>query len=199
MFDIGNVRRFATLGLALLACLATGCGGGAASSPIMRTSVARTQIKIGDAPADSVLAFALTVTRVDLTPQGVGTPVNVLNTPEEVELTHLSGTVESLAIANVGAGTYTGAAIAVSNVEISYLPTGSSTPVQKKFALNTTSNVAFSPAITIGNQPTVVNFDLNVAQSLTFDAAGNVTAVNPVFTASTAMVADQGEQEEETG
>jgi Domain of unknown function (DUF5666)/Domain of unknown function (DUF4382) len=198
MFDIGNLRRFATLGLAFAACLATGCGGGTGSSAVMRTSVARTQIKIGDAPADSVLAFALTVTRVDLMQQG-GTSVNVLNTSKEVELTHLSGTVESLAVANVGAATYTGAAITVSNVEVSYLPSGSTSPVEKKFALNTTINVAFNPAITISNQATVLNFDLNVAQSLTFDAAGNVTAVNPVFTASTAMVAAQGEQEEETG
>ena len=193
------LRRLATLALALgLGWVTTGCGGGTASNTVMPTTVARTQIKIGDAPADSVLSFDLIVTRVDLMQQG-GTTVNVLNKPVEVELTHLAGTVEPLALANVGAGTYTGAAVAVSNVEVSYLPAGSTTPVEKNFALNTTINVAFNPAITISNQPTVLNFDVNVAQSLSFDAAGNVTGVNPVFTASTAMVAAQSEQEDETG
>jgi hypothetical protein len=199
MSQLQVVRRLATLALALgLGWVATGCGGGAASNTLAPTSVTRTQIKIGDAPADSVLAFELIVTRMDLMQQG-GATVNVLNHSEEIELTHLSGTVEPLTVANVGAGTYTGAAVAISSVEVSYLPAGSTSPVEKKFALNTTINVAFNPAVTISNQPMVLNLDLNLAQSLSFDAAGNVTAVNPVFTASTAMVAAQGEQEEETG
>ena len=193
------VRHLATLALALgLGWMATGCGGGAASNSVAPTSVTRTQIKIGDTPADSILAFQLIVTGLDLLQQG-NAKVNVLNHTEEIELTHLAGTVEPLTVAMVGAGTYTGAAVAISNVEVSYLPMGSSSPVEKKFALNTTINVAFNPNITISNQPMVLSLDLNLAQSLSFDAAGNVTAVNPVFTASNAMVAAEGEQDEESG
>lgn len=198
MSNIHFLRHLVTLSLAFgLALAATGCGG--TGSKTITAKSAQTRINIGDKPADSVLAFDLIVTRVDLMQQG-GTTINVLSTSVEIELTHLAGTVEPLAVANVGAGTYASAAIAVSNVKVSYLPAGSASPVEKKFALNTTINVPFNPAITISNQPTVLNFDVNVAQSLSFDAAGNVTGVNPVFTASVAAVAPDAEQQkEETG
>ncbi len=40
---------------------------------------------------------------------------------------------------------------------------------------------------------------MNVAQSLAFDAAGNVTGINPIFTLSSTAVVAENEQEEENG
>lgn len=198
MSDTRFLTRLATFGLALgLAVAATGCGG-AGSGTVLSKNGARTQIKIGDAPADSVLSFELVITRVDLVQQG-GTTVNVLNKPSEIELAHLAGTVEPLVLADLSAGTYSGAAIAVSKAEVSYVPTGSTKPVEKSFALNATINLPFNPAITIGSGATVLNFDVNLAQSISFDPSGNVTAVNPVFSATTASVVPEAEQEDENG
>lgn len=198
MSDTRFLTLLAAIVLALgLAAAATGCGG-AGSGIVPPKKGARTQIKIGDAPADSVLSFELVITRVDLVQQG-GATVNVLNKPSEIELTHLAGTVEPLVLADLSPGTYSGAAITVSKAEVSYVPAGSAKPVEKTFALNTTINFPFSPAITIGSGASVLNFDVNLAQSLSFDPSGNVTAVNPVFTASTASVAPQTEQKDETG
>jgi hypothetical protein len=185
------------IGILSLLWYAVGCGGGSNSSRT-QPATGNVQIKMGDAPADSVMAFELTITKIDLTSQGGGT-TNVLNTPAEIELTHLAGTVESLALANVTLGNYTGAAISISNAEVTYIPAGSTTPVEKKFALNTTVNVTFNPQITIGAGISVLNFDLKLAQSLTLDAGGNVTGINPVFTVSVSTVAPSDEQEEESG
>lgn len=184
--------RFTTLALAVgLTLFALGCGT-AANKPTTMTA-ANAQFKIGDAPADSVLSLALTITHVDLMQQGGG-KVTVLDTPKKVELTHLAGTVESFVAANVPPGTYQSAAVSISTVDVTYIPASSTTPVEKTFTLNMTVTVMFSPAVTIGKEPSVLSFDFNAAQSLTFDSAGNVTGINPVITVSVQVVSS-GEQE----
>lgn len=196
-FRMNLLNRIAGLCLAaLLALIAVGCGGASSANP--GAAAAKTQIKIGDAPADSVLAFELKITSISLSQQGGGS-VNVLSTPAEIELSHLAGMVEPLAVANAPSGTYTGASVSVSNVEVTYIPSGSSTPVEKQFALSATITVPFNPAITLGSSASVLNFDVNLAQSLSFDAGGNVTSVNPVFSVSNSSVAPQAEQEDDDG
>jgi hypothetical protein len=190
---------FLLLGLALTLVI-SGCAGGSASTNSTAPSAnGAVQVKIGDAPADSVLAFELNISKIDLLPSS-GNPVTVLSTPTEIEMTHLSGTLEPLALSSVPAGTYTGANVTVSTVEVTYIPSTGSAPVQKQFTLNSTINVTFSPSLTIGTSPSVVSFDLNLAQSLTFDTSGNLTGIAPVFTVTTAAPPasgdDNGEDEE---
>lgn len=187
------------LGLAI-SVITTGCaGGGGSTSGTTGGSSAATaavQVKMGDAPADSVLSFELNISQITLTPSS-GSPVTVLSTPTEIELAHLSGTLEPLCLSNAPAGTYTGATVAVTSANVTYIPSTGSTPVNKQFNLNTTINVTFSPNLTIGTGATVVNFDLNLAQSLTFDSSGNVTGIAPVFTVTTAAAPASGESGED--
>jgi Domain of unknown function (DUF5666)/Domain of unknown function (DUF4382) len=188
--------RFTPLALAMgLALVALGCGNGA-NKPITMATAANTQIKIGDSPADSVLALDVTITQVVLVQQD-GTKVSVPDLPKKIELTHLAGTVESFVTPNVPPGTYQSAAISVSTVDVSYIPASSTTPVEKTFTPNTTVTVMFSPAVTIGKEPTVLSFDFNAAQSLTFDSAGNVTGINPVITVSVQVVSAGGQEDDE--
>ena len=187
-----RLLRSMTLALATgLVVLALGCSNTANKTTTMTTPNA--QFKIGDAPSDSVLALVVTITHVDLTKQGGGT-VTVLDSPTKIELTHLEGTVESFASANVPAGTYESASVSISTVDLTYIPANSTTPVEKTFTLNATVKVMFSPPVTIGTQPSVLSFDFNAAQSLTFDSAGNVTGINPVITVSVQVVSS-GDQE----
>ena len=119
--------RFTPLALAMgLALVALGCGNGA-NKPITMATAANTQIKIGDSPADSVLALDVTITQVVLVQQD-GTKVSVPDLPKKIELTHLAGTVESFVTPNVPPGTYQSAAISVSTVDVSYIPASSTTP-----------------------------------------------------------------------
>jgi hypothetical protein len=189
------------LGLTLIS---TGCsGGGSSATNSMSSSTpsanSAVQVKIGDGPADGVLAFELNISQIALTPSS-GSAVTVLNTPTEIELTHLSGTLEPLVLSKVPSGTYTGAAVTVTTINVTYIPSTGASPVQKQFALNTTINVTFTPSLTVGSGASVVNFDVNLAQSLTFDASGNLTGIAPVITVTTAAPPasgdDSGEDDE---
>jgi len=181
--------------LGLLLAL-TGCGG---ANNTLSATAGNTQVKIGDAPADSVIAFELTVTSVALT-DSTGTSTTVFTGTREIELAHLAGTVESMALASVPAGTYTKASIGFSGAEVTYIPTAGTTPVEKNFTTSGTATVTPASPVTIGNGSNILSIDVNVAQSLTFDASGNPTAVNPVFTISSiAIPAEADEKDEESG
>jgi hypothetical protein len=155
---------------------------------------------MGDAPADRVLAFEVTVGPISLSPSG-GSPVTVLSTTRRLELTHLSGTNEPLALLKVPKGMYTSATLTVANPEVVFINNlGQIVKLQPAF--NKPVTVNFSPTFTVGASAPVVNIDLNVANSLTFDASGNVTGVNvsaASFNLSTATVVAENEQEFENG
>jgi len=196
--------------LALVALLLTiGCSGGSSmTNPGPQGVSATSQVRIGDAPADRVLSFEATVGPITLMPSS-GSAVTVLSGTRRVELSHLSGTSEPLALLNIPAGTYTSATLMVANPEVTFL--NSANVVQEiQPAFNQTITINFSPSLTVGSGASVVNIDLSLANALTFDASGNVIGVNlsaTSFTISTSAVAgnqnneqdDDGELEDTTG
>ncbi len=189
----------AALSLTLL--VAAGCGGGGSTGggPIDRgVGSTALRVNLGDADADRIVAFELTINSIALTSSTGGT-TSVLASPTRVELTHLAGIVEPLALTTVPQGTYTSAAITVSNAEVKYI--GDDGLVHEATVTLTTSvTVTFSPAITIGDTPTSLNFDLNLASSITsFNPATGAITVNPSFAATAAARASEAEQEDETG
>ena len=189
------------LGLALFSIA---CGGNSSKpspnpgpGPTPNTAA---QVKIGDAPANRVLSFQVTVGPVSLTPTS-GSPVTVLSGTRRLELTHLSGTNEPLALLNVPQGSYSSGSITVSNPEVNFI-NNVGTIVKLEPAFNQAITVNFNPALSVGATSTVVNLDLNVANSLSFDSQGNVSAVSLTassFTASTAAVAAEDEQGHDDG
>jgi len=208
-------RSFSQLAVVILASALTistvGCGGSSSSlnpgqGPGITPKTA-TQVKIGDAPADRVVSFEVTVGPITATPTS-GSAVTVLSGTRRLELSHLSGTNEPLALLNVPQGSYSSASITVSSPEVTFI-NNLGVLVKLQPALNQAITINFSPALTVGASPLVANIDLNVANSLTFDAQGNVTGVNLTassFTVGTAAVAaedkqghDDGELEDTTG
>jgi hypothetical protein len=166
-----------------------------------------TQIKIGDDPADRLLAFEVTVGPVSLMNQS-GSSVPVLSAPQRVELTHLSGTSQLMSMLAVPQGTYTAATVTFANPEITFLNSSGSV---KKIELSTTQTVTinFTLPVTITSASAVIDFDVNLAKLLTFDSNGNVTGVNlsaASFTVNSSDVGppenqgdDNGEQEDVFG
>lgn len=176
-----------------------GCGGGGMNNVTGTAgpNPASLNLTMGDAPPDSVVSFELTITSIVLT--GSGAPVSVLSKPTEIELTHLAGTVEPLAVMNVPAGTYTGATITFSKAEATVI-NGAGVPVQATISLPQTSvNVAIN--LTISGTATTLSLDLNLAQSLSVNLSANppTVTVTPVFTASVAPNALENQQEPENG
>jgi len=163
---------------------------------------------MGDAPADSVLAFELTINKVTLTPQN-GSAQVVLSTATEIEFQHLAGEVELLTLGNIPSGTYTKASISWSNPEITFIPNTAAgsppaAPVEKQCSLSGTVDISPTGGFTLGSGTTVLNFDLPISQSLTFNATGtdvacDSTGIHPVFTLVTNSMAAEDQQEEETG
>jgi hypothetical protein len=180
--------------------LAVGCGGGggtvAGNNPMPTAQTAMAQINFGDAPADSIVAFELTVNTVVL--HGSGGDISVVSSPTRIELIHNAGNFEPLSVHNIPAGTYTGATITVSGAEVKVIGSSGS-PVELTTTLSSnTANVPFNPSITVGTSPLFINFDFNVAASVSI--SGNSATVMPTFAAISRPVAqNENEQEVEDG
>src|SRR5262249_17427639 len=129
------------------------------------------------------------------------TVATVMSATKRVELTHLSGTSEPLALLDIPQGSYSSAAITVSQPEVTFI-NSSGALVKLQPALNQVITISFNPALSVTADASVVNLDLSIANSLTFDASGNVTGVAmsaSSFVISTAAVAAEDRQHAEDG
>jgi hypothetical protein len=173
----------------------TGCGGG--SNNVTTAGANSTTVSFGDAPADQVIAFEVTVTAITL---NGGTNPSVLAKPTEIELTHNLATFEPLSLVSPPSGTYTGASLSFSNPEVVVVdPTTKAVTKLTATLASSTVNVPFSPSVTIGPGATVLNFDMNLASSLTI--SGTTATVTPTFTVSTSTVSasSEGSENEDDG
>ena len=189
------VRILAPIFAAGLLLVAAGCGGGSSQTVQPLSAV---QIKLHDAPADNVVAFEITVNSVVLTDSN-GNSVSVLPSPAEIELAHLAGTMEPLALSNIPQGTYSSAVITVASPEATFINPATGQLMEKNATLaSNTATITFNPALTLGNGVTSINFDFNLANSVSIDASNNVS-VTPSFTVATATVAAEDAQHEDDG
>jgi hypothetical protein len=140
------------------------------------------QVSLGDAPADWIMAFGMTVNSISLM-NSSGASVNVVPTSTPMEMMQLMATVQPVAAMNVPQGTYTQATVTVSSISMGYMDPVSHAYKQKTMAGPFTATVPFSPAMTVGTTPAALNFDMNMASSVAIDGSGNVTFA-PVMTAA---------------
>src|SRR5262249_17302058 len=145
-----------------------------------------------DAVNDQIVKFELTVSSITLTgANGTPSTSNLLSGPAEVEFSHEAASFELLSLAHIPPGTYSGATMTVSNPEavaiIAGIPTKLTAPLS-----SATVNVTFSPNITIGTSPAFLNFDLDLANSVTI--SGTNATVSPKFNVSVSTVALQNGQ-----
>ena len=192
----------ATILMLVIAGASVGCGGGSSTmpgTPIIATRSV-TRVNIADAPSDRVVSFEVTVGPIMLTASD-NSVVTLLSGTRRVEVSHLSGTSEPLVITNAPAGNYSGARVTVSNPEVTFM-NSSGVIGHLEPTLNQTITLKFVPAISVSNNASVLTFDLNVANSLTFDSAGNVVGVSigsSSFTVLASPVAQQEQQDVENG
>ena len=191
------------LGLAI----AVACGGSySGSMPGTPSSGAHAQLKIGDAPADRIVAFEVSIGSPLVVTTTNGT-VQITLSSNRIELTHMSAKVEPLTVFDAPQGTYTGATVSIQNPELTYLD-NAGTPHKIQGPANQSVNLTFNPQLTIGSSPVVLSIDVNVANAVTTDQAGNITGFNftpSSFTFSVKPVStaeqedDDGELEDLTG
>ncbi|HEY2363265.1 MAG TPA: DUF5666 domain-containing protein [Candidatus Angelobacter sp.] len=162
--------------LAILIALAVGCGGGGSgltSNPNPTPTPAganSAQVRFGDAPADSVIAFEVSVSSLSLTPAGGGTPVSIsVPANNRIELTHASGKFEPFMTGSLPQGTFSAANLTLANSELTFL-TSTGTAVHINGPASASITVPLNPNLAIGSSPLVLNIDVNVANSITASA-----------------------------
>src|SRR5438270_2299866 len=196
-----RILLFSGVLAAVLVTVSCGGNGNTSMGSLLGSATpAMVQLRMGDAPADRVISFEVTVGPITLMPSS-GTSLTALSGTRRIELSHLSGTNEALALLNVSAGSYSSATITVANPEVTFI-NNLGAVVKLEPILNQTITINFNPVLTVGAGVSVVNIDLSLANSLTFDAQGNVTSVNvssSSFTVSAAAVAAEAQQEAEDG
>jgi hypothetical protein len=187
-----------TLLSVVFALLLTGCGGGGNQNNITTAGAGNATIQTGDAVNDQIAKFELTISSITLT--GVSptaTTGNLLSKPAEVEFTHQAGTFEPLTLANVPQGTYNGATLTVSNPEIVVI--NGTTPTKVPASLSSGTVTVTFANITVGASPLFINFDLDLAGSVTLNGSPTITSatVNPKFNVSSTTTPPAGNEGEE--
>lgn len=185
LFRSRSLKAFMSLLLLLVLLLSLGCGGnnGPSSSPSpSQAGATSVQINLGDAPADWIVAFTMSMSSMTLTNSNGGN-VSVASGAMQMEMRHLMGTMQPLTMASVPPGTYSMANIGISSGAVTYMDPVNKQPVQKTMP-GTTKAINFNPPVTVGSTPMTMNFDLDLAQSISTDSSGNIT-FNPVFTMTT--------------
>jgi hypothetical protein len=190
-----------TLLCVVFALLLTGCGGGNNTSTIT-AGAGNATIQFGDALNDEIAKFELTVSSITLT--GVSptaTTGNLLSKSAEFEFTHTAGTLEPVTLANVPQGTYSGATLTVSNPEIVVI--NGTTPTKVPVTLSSTTITVTFANITVGTSPLFINFDLDLAGSVTLNGSPITSAtVNPKFnvtSTTTPPAGNEGNEDHDDG
>lgn len=178
--------------VALLAMVACGGGGSNTTRTATGASSAPVTINVGDAAADRLLAFEVTVNSVTLTGSG-GTTANLLSAPAKIELTHMAGKFEPLRLMSVPAGTFTGASFTLGAAEAVIIPQAGGAPVEKPVSVPSGAITVTFPAVTVGATASVLNFDFNLSQILTV-TGDTVAFANPIPATALTVTAGQAAQ-----
>jgi Domain of unknown function (DUF5666) len=186
---------FQTIVIAALALYLAGCGG---NNSVTNAGPTNATINTADGTNDQIMKFELTVSSLTLTGSGgTATTGNLLSKSAEVEFVHQAGTFEPLALVNIPPGTYSGASLTVSDPEVVVLNNAvPPAPVKIPATLSSTSaTVTFTAPITItSNNSTVINFDLDLAGSVTLSGTPPASAsVTPKFNVTTSTATNQGD------
>ena len=190
------MKRLVLVVLLSAVLLLPGCGSGGNSSITSTPTSANTTINFGDATNDQVIGFEMLINSITLSG---GSNPSVLPKPTEFEFVHAAGILEPLSLVSVPAGTYTGATISVANPEVVIMTASGPSKIPATLTASTVT-VTFPSPITIGGNAAVLNFDLNLATSITLNATNTAATVTPQFTATTASVpANNGGEDDEHG
>src|ERR1700760_4944453 len=169
--------------LTAMIVLAVGCGGSNSSLAANPTptpvtgSATSTQVRFGDAPADSVLSFEVSVSSLTLTPAGGGSAVTIsVPANNRIELTHESGKFEPFVVGSIPQGTFSAANLTLVNSELTFL-SSTGTAVHINGPASSSITVPLTPNITFGSSPLVLSIDVNVANSIT-TTAGVVNGIS---------------------
>jgi Domain of unknown function (DUF5666) len=206
-------RKMQTIAHSLLFCtLLAGCGTVALHKqtsvpPQTAQNMTVTQLRVGDAPADQVFSFEVTIGNpITLIPVDGGAPSMIVVNTNRLELSRTAGKMQALSVTPLKPGSYSAADITIQGPSLTYAKTLlTPTPVTLIDQVNgadKTVRINFNPPLTVGNDPVVLNLDINLPASLVTNGAGNISAINfteSSFFFSVQPVGIQGQQQDNNG
>lgn len=187
--------------------VSNGCGYGSSSNGYGGNMITpgtvtyNETMNTGDSFNDQILRFKLTVSSLMLTGMSpTANTGNLLSQPAQIEFVHQAGAFEPLALANIPAGTYSGATFTISNPNVVVLNSGAPASVTANLTA-TTVTANFSPAITImSSSISTLNFDLDLAGSVMLNGSPVTSAtVSPKFDVTTAPIGASVNQDDSSG
>src|ERR1051326_3499978 len=136
-------RKMQTVAHSLLFCtLLSGCGTAAlrkqstSAPPPAAQNMTVAQIRVGDAPADQVFSFEVTIGNpISLIPVGGGSPSTIAVNINRLELSRTAGKMQALSVTPLKPGSYAAADITIQSPALTYAKT-LLTPDRKSTRLN---------------------------------------------------------------
>ncbi len=207
-------RKMQTIAHSLLFCtFLAGCGSGAlqqqptSAPPQTAQSTTITQLRVGDAPADQVFSFEVTIGNpISLIPLDGGTASMIAVNMNRLELSRTAGKMQPLAVMPLKPGSYAAADITIQNPSLTYAKTlltpSPVTLIDQVTGADQTVRISFNPPLVVGNDPVVLNLDINLAAALVSDGTGNIIGTNftqSSFSFSVQPVGIQGRQQDDDG
>lgn len=162
----------------LSACGGSGTAASTGTNPMTPAATTPVQVNMGDSPADWMLAFSMNISSMTMT--GSNGNATVVSTLTPMEMMHLMGTMQPLAMVKAPQGSYTGATVTIGSAVVTYMDPTTKTITQQTLQGPMTGNVTFSTPITLGSTPMAMGFDLDLANSVTQGSNGSLM-MNPVF------------------
>jgi hypothetical protein len=194
-------QKLQTIAHCLLFCtMLAGCGTGvlqqnsASTPPQTPQSTTVTQLRIGDAPADQVFSFEVTIANpINLIPLGGGTASAITVNPNRLELTRTAAKMQPLGVLALPPGSYSAAEITIQQPSLVYAKTllmpNPVTLIDNASGQDQTVRINFNPPLVVGNTPVVLNLEINLASAIVSDNAGNILGTN--FTESSFKIGVQ--------
>ncbi len=207
-------RKMQIVAYSLVFCtFLAGCGTGAlqqqstSAPPQAPQNATVTQLRVGDAPADQVFSFEVTIANpISLIPLGGGTPSAIAVNMNRLELSHTAAKMQPLGVMPLKPGSYAEAYITIQSPSLTYAKTlltpAPVTLIDRVNGADQTVRINFNPPLVVGNDPVVLNLDVNLAAALVTDGAGNITGTNftqSSFIFSVQPVGVQGRQQDDDG
>jgi hypothetical protein len=207
-------RKMQTIAYSLLFCtFLAGCGSGGLHQqstsvpPQAAQNATVTQLRVGDAPADQVFSFEVTIASpISLIPVGGGSPSTIAVNMNRLELSHTAGKMQPLAVMPLKPGSYAAADISIQSPSLTYAKTlltpAPVTLIDRVNGADQTVRINFNPPLVVGNDPVVLNLDINLAAALVDDGMGNISGTNftqSSFNFSVQPVGIQGRQQDDDG
>jgi uncharacterized protein DUF5666 len=199
--DYSLIRSiFATSLAAFLLIGFLACGGGSGNgggNPPPPAATTLMQLKLGDAESDRVLSFTATLDSLTLVSSS-GKITNLLATPMTVELTRTAGKMQTLAQLQIPQGSYTAANYQFSNIYITAWDVPYDTFSDFVGSGSMPGSITLNPSITVGATPQILDLDLDLRDSISFDSAGDIY-LDPQFSLAAVNIGRAASQIAEDG